>query len=118
MAMISAERIRSVRIAPFTCSASRSARIGHGVGQLLLVIVVVEQDFGDLLGRFEGEVGAADHQQRHDQERREGGQEERRGKQEQQFVLQRAERDLADDRKLALRREARRRNAASRLYRR
>ena len=53
-------------------------RIGHGVDQLLLMLVVVEQLLGDLLGRFEGEIGAADHQQRRDQERREGGQEQRR----------------------------------------
>ena len=58
--------------------------IGHGVDQLLLMLVVVEQDFSsDLLGRFEGQIGAADHQQRRDQERREGGQQERRGQQEQ-----------------------------------
>ncbi len=37
-------------------------RVGHGVDQLVFVMVIVEQDFGDLLGRLEGQVGTADHQ--------------------------------------------------------
>ena len=66
--------------------------------------------FGDLLGRFEGEIGAADHQKRDDQDeieavlqpdQQQGGRE-----QEQQFVLQRPCGNLADDRQLALRCQA------------
>ena len=60
------------------------ARIAHRVDQLFLMLVLVEQLLDDLLGRFEGEIGAADHQQRRDQEGREGGQQQRRRKQEQQ----------------------------------
>ena len=39
----------------------------HGIDQLFLVPVIVKDGFGDLLSRFEREIGAADHQQRNDQ---------------------------------------------------
>ena len=52
--MISAERMKSVRIAPLTCSFSSSAGSRHRVDQLLLMLMLVEQYLGDLLGRLEG----------------------------------------------------------------
>ena len=42
-------------------------------------MVIVEDLLDDLLGRLERQIGAADHQQRRDQERREGGQQQRAG---------------------------------------
>ena len=53
-------------------------RVAHRVDQLLLMLMLMEQFLEDLLGRFEGEIGAAEHQQRGDQEGREGGQQQRR----------------------------------------
>ena len=105
--MISADRMKSVRIAPLTCILSSSTRVGHGVDQLFLMFMLVEQFLDDLLGRLERQIGAADHQQRRGQERREGGEQERRRKQEQRSCcLKRSPGDLADDRQLALGSEA------------
>src|SRR6185503_17364651 len=70
------------------------------------MFVLMAQLLDDLLGRLEGEIGAADHQQRRDQERGEGGQQQRCRKQDQQLVAERPDRDLADNRKLALGGEA------------
>src|SRR4051812_24562737 len=67
--------------------------------------VVVEYFLENLLGCFEGEICAADHQQRSDQEGRNRGEQECHGEQQQELVLDRAPRDLADDRQLALRRK-------------
>ena len=47
--------------------------VAHGIDQLLFMLMLVEQFLEDLLGRFEGEIGAAAHQQRRHQEGREGG---------------------------------------------
>ena len=38
-------------------------RVGHGVDQLLFMLVLVAQFLDDLLGRLERQIGAADHQQ-------------------------------------------------------
>ena len=103
--MISAERMKSVRMAPFTCSFSSSCGSPIASSQLFFMVVVVKDLLEDLLGRFEGEIGAADHQQRRDQERRECRQQKRRRQQDQDLVLEAAPGDLADDRQLALRRE-------------
>ena len=66
-----------------------------------------EDRLDDFLGPLITQIGAAEHQERGHQPRREGAQQQRRRKQDQQFVAQRPERDLADDRQFALGGEAR-----------
>ena len=68
--------------------------------------MLVKHGLKDLLGRFESEIRAADHQQGHDQKRREGRQQKSRGKKDQDLVLEASPRDFGDDRKLALGRKA------------
>ena len=88
--MISAERMKSVRTAPLTWRASSSCgRVG--LGQFVGVVMVAGDDLDDLLGRFEGEIAAAEHQQGGDQEGGEGREQERAGEEEEQFVLEAAD---------------------------
>ena len=59
--MISADRMKSVRIAPGDLPVLQLLR-RVGLQQLDLMLMVVEQLLQDLLGRLERQIGAADHQ--------------------------------------------------------
>ncbi len=59
--MISAERMKSVRIAPFTCIFSSSSGSPIASTSCFFMVVVVKELLEDLLGRFEGQVGTSDH---------------------------------------------------------
>ena len=62
IAMISAERIKSVRTAPATFWRSSVAASSRHL--LVRRFVPAEQRLDHLLGALEAEIGAADHQQR------------------------------------------------------
>ena len=103
MTMISAERMKSVRIAPlvivFSCSASPAATgssCSSWPGDLL----------PDLLGALVAEVGAADHEDRGQQPRQELAEQQGRREDDEQLVAQRADGDPLDDRQLAVGGEA------------
>jgi hypothetical protein len=64
------------------------------------------QRLPDLLSSLERQIGAAQHQQRRDRPRREHTERQGRRQQEKQLVAQRPDRDLGDDRQLAIGREA------------
>ena len=102
--MISADRMKSVRIALLT-SASSSA------GPCVATAASCAwwpppSGLPELLGALVAEVGAADHQQRGQQPRQQLAQCQRGRKDEQQLVAQRAGRDPPDHRQLALGLEA------------
>ena len=92
-------------MAPATWRVSSSSGVS-ACHQLRFAMMVAAELFPQLLGAFIGEIGAADHQQPGDRPRREGREEERGGEQDQQLVADAAERDLADDRQLAVGAEA------------
>ena len=62
----------------------------------------------EFFGGLEAEIGAAGHQQRRQRPGREGADHQRSGQEDEEFVLQRAYGDLADDRQLARGRKAHR----------
>ena len=112
--MISAERMKSVRIAPVivACSASGPdappGRRGRGRRA---------EGVHDLVGALVAEVRAADHEDDLDERRRDLAEDDRDRQDEQQLVAQRADGDPLDDRQLALGGEARARSPASRRCR-
>ena len=107
--MISAERMKSVRIAPLILSRSKATRSTLGIGQRLddlgVVGVVlglgVQQLVRQLLHALEAEEGAADHHQRDHRPGHEGAQQQR-GRHQDRLVEHRALGDRPDHRKLAL----------------
>ena len=117
MTMISADRMKSVRIAPLVMSSSSATSpcscAGVGVG-----LAVAADALPDLLDALEAEVGATDHEQRGQGHGEELAEQQRRRQDEEQLVAQRADRDLLDDRQLAAWGTGPRRSAASRRCRR
>ena len=106
--MISADRMKSVRIAPLILSRSNATmidgRIDERIEQLLLVLASSDEwqkSVRDLLEAFVAEEQAADHQQRRDRPRRERA-DRQRGGNEDRLVHQRALRHRPDDRQLAI----------------
>ena len=73
-----------------------------------LAMVMARQLFPDLLGRLETEIGTAHHEQRRQGPGRKGADQQGPGQENQEFVLQRPDGDLADDGQLTLGREAHR----------
>ena len=59
-------------------------------GQHFEFVMLPQNDFEDLLGRLERQIGAADHQQGSHRPWREAGEQHRHWQQDQQFVAQRA----------------------------
>ena len=100
--MISADRMKSVRIAPPTIDASCSAPISPLSVATGRVVLVAAQPLPDLLGALVAEVGAAAHQQRREEPGQELAEQQGRGEDEQELVAQRPAGDLPDDRQLAL----------------
>jgi hypothetical protein len=83
-------------------------QLGAAQGQVLDLLaghLVVREGLDDLLGGLEGQIGPAAHQDRRHRPGREGAEDQRAGQQEQQLVAERADRDLPDDRQLAIGRE-------------
>jgi hypothetical protein len=83
--MISAERMKSVRMAPPTSSSSRA---GPCAGRRRLRVVVRADRFPELLGPLVAEVGAAEHQEGSQQPRQELAEQQRRREDEEQLVSQ------------------------------
>ena len=73
IAMISADRMKSVLMAPATFCVLERLRVQRQRADLRLVGVGIDagRRLEDLLGALVAEVGAADHQQRRDRPRRE-----------------------------------------------
>ena len=97
--MISADRMKSVRIAPDVIWRSRvlpDGRGGRGVG------VMSTKPAHYLLGALVAEVGGAQHQDRCHQPRHELTEQQRGRQDEQQLVAQGADRDPLDHRQLAV----------------
>ena len=98
--MISADRMKSVRIAPaaicFSASAPTSPRCGAACA------VVSANAAPNLLGALVAEIGRAEHQDRRQQPRHELTEQQGGGQDEQQLVAQGSDRDPLDDRQLAL----------------
>ena len=99
--MISAERMKSVRIAP---ADERLLVLGPLLGRdrRLRVRGVRADQLPELLRALVAEVGAADHQDRREQPRQQLAEQQRGGQDQQQLVAQRADRDPLDHRQLAL----------------
>ena len=101
--MISADRMKSVRIAPDTIAFSASSPVpARGTAWC----VVPADPAPDLLRTLVAEVAAADHQDRGEQPRQELAEQQRRREDEQQLVADRADRDPLDHRQLAVRGDA------------
>ena len=101
--MISADRMKSVRIADDDHLLLVGGRLlrRHLAGLLRLRLVTGEL-LPDLLRALVTEVGAADHQDRGEQERRELAQQQRDRQDDQQLVAQRSLGDPPDDREFPL----------------
>ena len=97
--MISADRMKSVRIAPATIAFSASS---PSLDRRAWSCVVAADAVPDLLGALVAEVGAADHQDRRQQPGQELAEQQGRREDEQQLVAQRADRDPLDHRQLAV----------------
>jgi hypothetical protein len=104
MTMISAERMKSVRIAPATIVFSWSSHLHDGGG--FFPGVVAADLLPDLLGTLEAQVGAADHEEGGERPRQELREQHDRRKDEHQFVADRPDGDPLDDRQLAVRSES------------
>ena len=100
--MISADRMKSVRMAPETVLASTSGPSITAGSSSSCSAVVVTEPVVDLLGALETEVRTADHQDDLDEHRRDGAEDQCGGEDEQDLVAQRAGGDLADDRQFAI----------------
>ncbi len=120
IAMISAERMKSVLMAPLHLLVLEALRVcvGGADGGLVLVRPMGPQRLEHLLGALVAEIGAADHQQRRDRPGREEAEDQRRRQQVEELVLERPEGDLADDRAVPGWRRSPPRSAASRPHRR
>ena len=94
--MISAERMKSVRIAPEMVFDSASGPCSDR--RHVVVVVVVAQGVDDLVGALVGEEAAAEHQDDLDDRRRDLAEQQGHRQDEQQLVAQRAEGDPLDDR--------------------
>ncbi len=105
--MISADRMKSVRIAPATVFASCSGVNSPCVASSSSASGCVAADLlPDLVRALVGEEATAEDEDHGQQLREELSQQDRRREDEEQLVAQRADRDLLDDRQLALGRGA------------
>ena len=87
--MISAERMKSVLMAPATFSSSRSRRSGHRTELGLVRVRVVRHDgVEDFFDAFVAEIGAAKHQQRDDGARQEVAERQSDRQQNQELVAE------------------------------
>ena len=107
--MISAERMKSVRMAPLILSFSTATQVDRwihdGLVQLLTMLVflrAVHQQVPDLLESLETQEQAAGHEQRHDRPRRDCADRERRRDQD-RLVDERTLRDCPHHGQLAVR---------------
>ena len=104
MVMISADRMKSVLIAPLTRSSSPAppSGVASRCGSLPWSVPARARPFGAL----EAQIGAADHQQGRNRPGRECRQKQRDGQQDHQLVEQRSARDLHHDGHFARRRKS------------
>jgi hypothetical protein len=101
MTMISAERMKSVRIAPATTVFSWSSHLHDGGG--FFPGVVAADLLPDLLGTLEAQVGAADHEEGGEGPRQELAEQQDRREDDEQLVAQGPDGDPLDDRQLPVR---------------
>ena len=104
IAMISADRMKSVLIALATFSSSSVCGFNATVPScgFMRVRMMRHDGFEHLFHALVAEIGAAEHQQRRDRPGQEVAERQRGGQQDQELVAKRSRRDLADDRQFAL----------------
>jgi len=101
--MISAERMKSVLIAPATFLVLERLRIEAGRLDLLLMLMrgMREDEFVEFLRTLVAEIEPTEHEERDDHLRQQQAEHKGDRQEDEQLVLQRAESDLPDDRQLS-----------------